>query len=126
MEEQLLKAKQVQEKMNCFRAQVYQWIAEERLKSVKIGKMVRVRAEDLNSFIQEHSTYNKGGTMEKKILWYQFQDGTLKCFGKAFQYAGVGNELHCGQLFSGGHCCELLQRECLKRSDESDDLTGAL
>ena len=56
MEDRLLKAKQVQEKMNCSRAQVYRWIQEERLKSVKIGKMVRVRAEDLNSFIEEHTT----------------------------------------------------------------------
>jgi excisionase family DNA binding protein len=54
MQDRLLKIKSVHEKLNCSRAQAYRLIQEKQIPAVKIGKMVRVKESDLETFIDEH------------------------------------------------------------------------
>lgn len=52
--------------------------------------------------------------MGEERTWYN-EDGTLKCFGKAFEYSHEGQSLHCAQL-DGNECNEALRKECWKIS----------
>jgi excisionase family DNA binding protein len=53
-QEKLLKAKEIKEQMDCSLAQVYLWMAEGKLKSVRIGRLVRVKPEDFEDFVNQH------------------------------------------------------------------------
>jgi len=56
----LLKAPEVALILNCSKAYIYQLIKREELPSVQIGYAVRVRSEDLMSFIEENMKGNPG------------------------------------------------------------------
>ena len=58
--------------------------------------------------------------MAQDQKWYMNEDGTLKCFGKAYEYSNYGQSFHCGQLHYIGDCNEALRRECWKRSPSYD------
>lgn len=53
---QMLKAPQVAEILNISRAFAYKLINQGDIPSVKIGKSVRVRQEDLEAFIEQSSS----------------------------------------------------------------------
>ena len=60
-----------------------------------------------------------GSTKEQRLWWWQNDDGTLKCFGKAHEYTDPefgASEFHCAHLGGAGDCNEQLRKECLKRS----------
>ena len=50
----LLTAPDVARALNVSKAQAYQLIRRKELRSFSVGKLVRVRREDLDAFIQEH------------------------------------------------------------------------
>ena len=50
----LLTAPEVARVLNISKAQAYQLIRRKELRSFSVGKLVRVRREDLDAFIQEH------------------------------------------------------------------------
>lgn len=52
----LLTAPDVARALNVSKAQAYQLIRRKELRSFSVGKLVRVRHEDLDVFIQEHLT----------------------------------------------------------------------
>jgi hypothetical protein len=53
--------------------------------------------------------------MEKEKV-FKNEDGTLICFGKAYEYTAGGREFHCAQLIGKKDCSELLQKHCWKLS----------
>jgi excisionase family DNA binding protein len=50
----LLTAPDVAKALNVSKAQAYQLIRRKEIRSFSVGKLVRVRREDLDAFIQEH------------------------------------------------------------------------
>ena len=56
MENKLLKAKQVAERLNVSRSQEFVLMRNGEITTVKFGKLVRVREEDLESFIRANLT----------------------------------------------------------------------
>lgn len=50
----LLTAVEVAKALNISKAQAYQLIRRKEIRSFSVGKLVRVRREDLETFIQEH------------------------------------------------------------------------
>ncbi len=56
MENKLLKAKEVAERLNVSRSQAFYLMRNGEITTVRFGKLVRVREEDLESFIRANLT----------------------------------------------------------------------
>jgi hypothetical protein len=52
----------------------------------------------------------------EKDKGFKNEDGTLICFGKAYEYTAGGREFHCAQLIGAKDCSVLLQKHCWKLS----------
>lgn len=67
MNNHLLKAKDVAERLNISRSQAFALMREEEIPTVRFGRSVRVRHEDLEEFIQMNSTVNKINPLKAKL-----------------------------------------------------------
>ena len=61
---------------------------------------------------------------KQKVNWWNNPDGSLKCFGKPWEYSNEGQSFHCGQLIYKGECSELLKRHCWKLSTKGEVRNG--
>jgi excisionase family DNA binding protein len=67
MNNQLLKAKDVAERLNVSRSQAFVLMRDEELPTVRFGRCVRVRTEDLEKFIQLKSTDHKTNLLNAEL-----------------------------------------------------------
>ena len=67
MNNQLLKAKDVSERLNISRSQAFSLMRNGELPTVRFGRLVRVRPEDLVAFIAKNLTHNDEPTLKTKL-----------------------------------------------------------
>ena len=62
----------------------------------------------------------EAGKESANMEWFENEDGTLKCFGHAYEYNRQA--LHCGQLIGAGRCNEQRREKCWNRSNPYEGL----
>ena len=67
MNNQLLKAKDVSERLNISRSQAFALMRNGELPTVRFGRLVRVRPEDLMAFIAKNLTHKDEPTLKTKL-----------------------------------------------------------
>ena len=56
MENQILTVPMVSKRLLASKALIYRLVAEGQIAAIRFGRSVRIREEDLQAFIQQHST----------------------------------------------------------------------
>lgn len=67
MNNRLLKAKEVAERLNVSRSQAFALMRNGDIPTVRFGKLTRVRPEDLEEFIQMNLTDRKANPLKAKL-----------------------------------------------------------
>ena len=52
MTDTLLSVKQAAEKLSCSEASIWKWIQQDRLQKVKVGRLTRVKAQDIDAIVR--------------------------------------------------------------------------
>jgi excisionase family DNA binding protein len=58
---QLLKVEEVAERLNVRQSTIRAWLLRRRIPFVKVGRCVRVRAEDIDRLLSENTIPSRGG-----------------------------------------------------------------
>ena len=61
MSERFLKLKEVQAMLGVSRATLWRWTAEQGLRVVRVGNVVRIRESDLQAFLSRHAESQSDG-----------------------------------------------------------------
>ena len=61
MKDQLLTPAQVGERLQVTERTVYQWLRDRRLAGLKLGRLWRIRSEDLEAFLESSRTRGEEG-----------------------------------------------------------------